>query len=173
MRVPLVLAAVAASLVAQVTLARYAIGGRWVFDFVLVGVLCVALQAGPAAGILAGTLGGLLQDMLAGGIVGVGGLAKTVVGCFAGAIGTQFMLVRPGARALVVLVGTVVHRLMVIGLYAIIDQRWPGIPWSAMLAEIVLNTVAAFIVFQAANALPGVMARQRMSRRSSLSRRQW
>jgi rod shape-determining protein MreD len=173
MRVPLVLAAVAASLVVQVTLARYAIGGRWVFDFVLVGALSVALQAGPVAGILAGTLGGLLQDMLAGGIVGVGGLAKTVVACLAGAFGTQFMLVRPGARALVIAVGTLIHRLMVVGLYAIIDQRWPGLSLGAMLAEVVLNTLAGFIVFQSANALPGLMSRQRMSRRSTFSRRQW
>ena len=38
----------------------------------------------PVAGMLAGTLGGLLQDMLSGGIVGVGGLAKTLVGFAAG-----------------------------------------------------------------------------------------
>ena len=36
-----------------------------------------------------------------------------------------------------------------------------------------VNAVAALIVFQAAQALPGVMARQRFSRRSSLSRRNW
>ena len=84
MKVTAVLIAVILSVVLQVTLARYTVGGRLVFDVVLVGVVYSALQWGPVAGMLAGTIGGLLQDMLAGEIVGVGGLAKTLVGCAAG-----------------------------------------------------------------------------------------
>jgi hypothetical protein len=42
-----------------------------------------------------------------------------------------------------------------------------------MLAETAINALAALLLFHATNALPGAMARQRMSRRSSLSRRQW
>ena len=36
-----------------------------------------------------------------------------------------------------------------------------------------MNSVARLIAFQASEALPGAIARGRMSRRSSLSRRQW
>ena len=86
------------SVVLQVTLARYTVGGRWVFDFVLVGVVFAGLQWGPVAGLFGGTIGGLLQDVLSGQIVGVGGLAKTIVGFAAGVIGTQFVLTRPQAR---------------------------------------------------------------------------
>ena len=53
------------AVVLQVTLARYTVGGRWVFDLVLVGVVYAALLWGPVAGMLAGTIGGLLQDWLA------------------------------------------------------------------------------------------------------------
>jgi rod shape-determining protein MreD len=168
-----VLIAVVIAVVLQVTLARYTVGGRWVFDFVLVGVMFAALQWGPAAGVLSGTVGGLLQDVLSGGIVGVGGLVKTLVGFGAGIVGTQFVLAKPYARMVIVMAATVVHRLLVLSVYGLIDQRWPGVVWTAMLAEIVLNAVSALLVFQTVSVVPEVVARQRMSRRSSLSRRQW
>jgi len=172
-KVAAIMLAVLVAVVLQVTLARYTVGGRWVFDLVLVGVVFASLQWGAGAGILAGTMGGLLQDVLAGGVVGVGGLAKTIVGFLAGAIGTQFVLARPQARVIIVVGATVIHRLMILAIYALIDQRWPGVSWTSMLWETALNSLAALVVFQATNALPGVIARQRVNRRSSLSRRQW
>lgn len=168
-----VLLAIVISVVLQVTLARYTVGGRWVFDFVLVGVVFAGLQWGPTAGIVGGTVGGLLQDVLAGQIVGVGGLAKTIVGCAAGLIGTQFVLTRPQARTIIVVGATVLHRLLMLGLQGLIDQRWSGVPWGAMLAETGINTVSAFVVFQMAASLPGVVDRRRATRRSGLSKRQW
>lgn len=161
------------AVVLQVTLARYTVGGRVVFDLVLVGVVYAALQWGPVAGMLAGTIGGLLQDTLAGEIVGVGGLAKTLVGCVAGVVGTQFVLARPHARALIVMVASLGHRLILLALSGVIDQHWPGVAWGAMLAEVGINGVAAFLAFYMTGTLPGVMTRQRMNRRSGLSRRQW
>ena len=160
------------SVLLQVTLARYTVGDRWAFDLVLVGVMVAALQSGPVTGLLAGTIGGLLQDVLAGGIVGVGGLAKTIVGFIGGVVGAQFVLA-PHARMLIVGGATVVHRLIVLVLYAVIDEHWPGVPWTAILAETGINAVAAFVVLQLSHAIPGALARQRMNRRSSLSRRQW
>ena len=173
MKVAAVLLTVLIAVVLQVTLARYTVGGRWVFDLVLVGVVFASLQWGAVAGLLAGTMGGLLQDVLSGGVVGVGGLAKTIVGFATGGVGAQFVLVRPQARVIIVVAATVVHRLIILATYALIDQRWPGVSWTGMLWETGLNSLAALVVFQATNALPGVIARQRVSRRSSLSRRQW
>jgi rod shape-determining protein MreD len=171
MRVTAVLAAVVLAVLLQVALARYAIGGRWVFDFVLVGVTFAALQGGAVAGMLAGTLGGLLQDILSGGVVGVGGLAKTIVGCLVGVVGTQFVLVRPYGRMVIVAAATVAHRLIVLGLQALIDLQWFGVSWGGLLIETAINAGVALLLFQAASA--GILARQRLSRRSSFSRRQW
>lgn len=168
-----VLLAVLVAVVLQVTLARYTVGGWIAFDFVLVGVVYAALQWGPVAGMLAGTMGGLLQDMLAGEVVGVGGLAKTLVGCATGVVGTQFVLARPHARALIAMVASVVHRVIILAVTGLIDQHWPAVSWGAMLAEVGINGVAAFLAFYMTGTLPGVMTRQRMNRRSSLSRRQW
>lgn len=168
-----VLLTVVIAVTLQVTLARYTVGGSWVFDLVLVGVVFAGLQWGPTAGLIGGTLGGLLQDLLSGDIVGVSGLAKTVTGFFAGVIGTQFVLTRPHARSIIVAGATVVHRLMMLAMTGLIEQDWPGLSWKAMLWETGLNTLAGLLLFQATSALPGAMARHRANRRSSLGRRQW
>jgi rod shape-determining protein MreD len=168
-----VLATMAVALVLQVTLARYTVGGRWAFDLVLVGVLYAALQWGPIAGMIAGTLGGLAQDVLDSTVVGVGGLVKTCVGFAAGAVGAQFVLVRPQARMMIVAVATVVHRLLLFAIGALIEQEWAAVPWTTLLVETVINAISSAIAFQAAEGMPGLVARGRASRRSSLSRRQW
>ena len=173
MRATGVFLAVLVAVLLQVGFARYAVGGRWVFDLVLVGVAFAALQGGALAGMLAGTIGGLLQDVLSGGIVGVGGLAKTLVGCIVGVVGTQFVLARASARMLIVAVATAAHRLLMVALEALIDLQWVGVLWGSLVVEMAVNSIIALLVFQVAQALPGALARQRLSRRSGLSRRQW
>ena len=173
MRLTKVVAVIFGAVLVQIALGRYAIGGRFSFDFVLVGVVFVALQSGSVAGMLGGTVGGLLQDIASGGIVGVGGLVKTVVGYGAGVLGTQFVVAKAHARALIVAAATLAHGLMAGGLQGVINQAWPPLGWAAMLEEVVINTIAGFIAFQLADSLPGAMSRNRSRQRSSLSRRQW
>jgi rod shape-determining protein MreD len=168
-----VLATVTIAVLVQVTLARFTVGGSWVFDLVLVGVVFAGLQWGPAAGLVGGTLGGMLQDLLSGQVVGVSGLGKTLVGFAAGVIGTQFVLTRPHARSIIVAGCSLVHRVLMLGLTGLIAQQWPVVSWGTLAAETGLNTLAGFLLFQATSAVPGMMARQRDNRRTSLSRRQW
>jgi rod shape-determining protein MreD len=168
-----VAATVLVAVLLQMMFARYMIGGRVVFDLVLVGVVFAALQWGPVAGMIGGTIGGLLQDALAGGIVGVGGLAKTIVGYIAGQVGVQFVIVRPRAKVLPLAVATLVHRPLMLSFYSLIDLRWPQVPWTAMLWEMGVNCACGLALFLAADALPGALSRGRMSRRSTFSRRQW
>jgi rod shape-determining protein MreD len=168
-----VLLTLVVSVALQMGAARFALGPAWHIDFVLVGVVYAALYWGPAAGILAGTLGGLTQDLLSSGVVGVGGLAKTLIGFAAGTFGAQFIVVRPQARVLVVAVATIAHRAIMVVLYALIDQRWPAVSWSAILGEIVLNAAAALAAFQATEVLPGAISRNRQARRSTIRRREW
>ena len=97
-----VILAVAAALALQTTLAWFVTRGTVAVDFVLVAVVYVALTTGPTAGLLAGTLGGLAQDALtSGGITGIGGLAKTIVGFVTGIVGTQFIVVQSVPRFVV------------------------------------------------------------------------
>jgi rod shape-determining protein MreD len=167
-----VLATVLVAVVVQVLLSRFTIADRWVFDLVLVGVVFAALQWGAVAGMLAGTIGGLVHDVLSGGIAGVGGLAKTAVGAGAGWLGTLLLITKPQARMLIVAVATVVHRLIVIGLQGMIEQTWPEVSAAALAGETIINALIGFVAFQVTESLPG-MARSRFSRRSTFSRRQW
>ncbi len=92
MRLVGVIVALAGALALQTTLAGLTIGGATAVNLVLVAVIYVALAFGPVAGLLAGTVGGLVQDALAGGIVGIGGFSKTLVGFLVGLLGAQFIV---------------------------------------------------------------------------------
>ena len=168
-----VLVTVIVSIALQMALARYMIGGRWAFDLVLVGVVYSALSWGPAAGILAGTLGGLVMDALSHTVLGTGGLVKTIVGFLAGVVGAQFVLARPAARTMVVAGATVAARTLMFALSAVIYQHWPAFSWADILEEVCLNTIAGLVAFQGAESLSGGLAKSRASRRSSFSRRSW
>ena len=47
-------------------------------DLVLIVVVFAALAGGPVVGLWTGTFGGLVQDILSGGVIGASGLAKTI-----------------------------------------------------------------------------------------------
>jgi len=172
-KVPAVLATVALSVAIQLALARYTVGGRWLFDIVLVGVVYAALNWGPVAGLLAGSAGGLIQDVLSGDLVGTDGLAKTLIGFAAGAIGPQFVVARPTARVALLAAASVLHRLLLMALHAAIDLHWVSPSPGALVAETLLNAICGLIVFQASELVPGAISRNRQSRRSGLKRRDW
>lgn len=172
MKAAAVVGVVIGSVLLQVLLARFAVGGRLSFDLVLVGVVFVALQSGPVAGMLAGTIGGVLLDLTTGGLVGVSGLLKTIVGFAAGQMGTRLVVAKPYARALIVGAATLLHGILGIGLQVAID-RWLGVSWTAMLGEAAFNTIAAYLAFLAIEAVPGVMSRGRTRQRSAWGKRQW
>ena len=90
-------------------------------NFVLVAVVYVALAFGAVTGLLAGTAGGLVQDALANGIVGIGGLSKTIVGFFVGVLGAQFIVSQPMPRFVMFVGATFAHELLFQALYALIE----------------------------------------------------
>ncbi len=167
-----VLLVVSVGLALQMALARYA-GGRWAFDLVLVAVVYVALYWGPVSGMWAGTIGGLIQDGLSGEIVGVGALAKTVAGLGAGIAGAQFIVTRAPARVATVAAVTVLHRLLVSALLAVVEGRWSDVGGIAMLVETLVNGAAALLAFQLTESLPGAVRQTRDAARPSLSKRRW
>ena len=112
MKLTSVLLTVLVAVVLQVTLARYTVGGRWVFDLVLVGVVFAALQWGPVAGMMAGTLGGLLQDVLRATSSASAGWPRHSSG-LPRASSAPSSCWRGRRRALIVVAGaTILHRLI-------------------------------------------------------------
>jgi len=91
----------------------------------------------------------------------VSGLLKTIVGCVAGVLGTQFVVAKPYARALIVAVATIANALLAAGLHGVIQQQWPGLAWTAMLEEMVFNAGVGYVAFSVTESLPGALARGR------------
>jgi rod shape-determining protein MreD len=154
--------AIILALVAQTTLARFLVRGSLAVDLVLVAVIYIALTSGPGAGLWSGTVAGLIQDALSGGIIGVGGLAKTIVGFLTGIIGTQFIVAQPFPRFVVFLAATLLHATIFVGLYAILEVRQFGNPYGvAAIGQAVGNAVVGVVAFQVVGVLPGAVERRR------------
>ena len=64
-------------------------------NLVLVAVVYVALSFGPVTGLLAGTVGGLAQDALAGGVVGWAAWRRRWSASSPGVLGAQFICREP------------------------------------------------------------------------------
>ena len=170
MRLVGVIVALAGALALQTTLAGLTIGGATAVNLVLVAVIYVALAFGPVAGLLAGSVGGLVQDALAGGIVGIGGFSKTLVGFLVGLLGAQFIVAQSLPRLFMFVSGTLVHELCYQAMYALAETRPFRMQWSAALTQAVVNGIVGILAFQIVEAGPGLLQRRR-SRGATLSRR--
>jgi rod shape-determining protein MreD len=161
------MAAIALALALQTTLNQYLVWGPAAVDLVLVAVVYIALTTGPVSGMFAGSLAGLVQDSLATGIVGVGGLAKSVVGFFAGAFAKQFIVTAALPRLVMFVAATVVHAAVFVGLYVVLDVAFTP-SWTRLAGQALGNAVVGMIAVSVIEAVPGIVERRRLSRRSRL-----
>ena len=165
MRVVGVLIAIALALALQTTLARFLVGGTAAIDLVLVVVVYVALTSGPITGMFAGSLAGLIQDALSSGVIGIGGLAKSIVGFLTGVIGQQFIVTAALPRFVMFLGATVMHAAAFMGLYMLLGLRSFPSPWAAIMSQALGNAVVGMVAFLIIESLPGMAERRRMRKR--------
>jgi rod shape-determining protein MreD len=159
-----IILATVVALTLQTTLERFLIRGTVAVDLILVVVVYAALSFGPVTGLLTGTFAGLVQDYMSTGVVGIGSLAKTIVGFFAGIIGTQFIVAQPLPRFVVFFTATLVHAAIFYGLYVMLGLWKLETPWPAVLGQALGNALVGVVGFQAAELLPGVVDRRRLTR---------
>jgi len=159
-----VILAVSAALALQTTLARFLVRGAITVDLVLVVVVYVALSAGPTTGLLTGAFAGLVQDALSSNVLCIGGLSKSIVGFLAGIIGTQFIVTQPLPRFVVFFGGTVLHAVVFMGLYMLLDLRQFGSPYGAVTGQATANAVVGVVAFQLVELLPGAVERRRAAK---------
>jgi rod shape-determining protein MreD len=159
-----VILAVSIALVLQTTLARFVLRGPYAIDLVLIAVVYVALTAGPVAGMLSGTVAGLMQDALSSGVIGIGGLAKTIVGFLAGVIGTQFIVTNSLPRFVVFFGATMLHAIVFMGLYMLLELRPFGTPYGAVAGQALGNAIVGIVAFELVEFLPGAVERRRAQR---------
>ena len=136
MRSAVALAAIVISIAVQTTLAGYIFrGSSTAIDLVLIVVVYIAIKSGPVTGLLAGTVAGLIQDALSSGVLGIGGLAKTIVGFLSGSLGTQFIVTAPLPRFLLLIVATALHAAIFIGLYTLLNLRQFPAPYPSIVGQ--------------------------------------
>lgn len=162
MRLLWVLLATAAAVAMQTTLDRWFT--RTTVDLVLVVVVYSALASGRVTGLLTGAFAGLVQDAMSGGIIGMAGLSKTVVGFLTGIVGTQFIVAHTFSRFVVFVLATVVNAALFMGTYELLGLRDFGRPYAAVAGQALANALVGVLVFKLVELLPGAVERRRMSR---------
>jgi len=167
-----VVVALVGALALQTTLSGLLAGGALAVNLVLVAVVYVALSFGAVTGVLAGTIGGLAQDALAGSIVGIGGMTKTLIGFVVGVLGAQFNLSTTVPRMVMFVAATFVHQLVFESLNAMIGGRQFSPQWTATLVQALTNGLIGVMVFLVIENGPDTLQRRR-ARRTSLSKRRF
>ena len=164
MKVAASLLAVAVALALQTTLASLVIRGTAALDLVLIVVVYLSLISGPVSGVLIGSAAGLVQDALSPGIIGIGGLAKTIVGFVAGLLGSQFIVTAPLSRFIVFVLSTVVHAVVFMGLYSVLELRHFESPWAPVMSQAIGNGFLGVVGAQVVELLPGLRDRRKARR---------
>ncbi|MEW5983387.1 MAG: rod shape-determining protein MreD [Acidobacteriota bacterium] len=159
---------VVAAVVAQGLVSRFA-GPRLPLDLVLVVVVALALRRGRVTGLLAGSFAGLAQDALAGSVLGIGGLAKSVVGFLTGVAGTQFIVTQHLPRLLVFALATLVHAALFTGMSVLLDLQRFELRVVDLAYRSLVNGLAGVMLMGVVDVLPGARERWR-ARRGALRR---
>ena len=121
--------------------------GRYLDPFLLVVVYC-ALAGGETYGMLAGVSAGWVQDALFGGrVLGLSGLSKLVVGFGVGLAAGRFLIAGAPARALVVLLATIVDALLVQWLASVFSVQTTALSPLALLLRATLNALVGGLLF--------------------------
>lgn len=161
--------AVAVALALQ-TLLAHAMGNRSGIDLVTVTVIYFSLGGGPVAGIVIGSVAGLAQDALSGGVVGVSGFASCLTGFAAGALGSQFIVAHMLPRFVVFVAGSALQAGCVIGLYALIVPHGFRVAPETVAAQALLNGVVGVLAFFVVERAPQMIERRRLRRAHVRSR---
>ena len=159
-----VLLALIAALAVQTSLSSLTMTGARTVNLVVVAVVYVALVFGPVTGMMAGTAGGLAQDSLAGGIVGIGSLSKTIIGFLAGLLGAQFIVAQPLPRLVMFISASVLHEVCYQALYAVVEVRPLRLSYTPVLTQAAINGMVGLAAFFMVERMPGMLQRRRARR---------
>ena len=141
-------------------------------DLVLIVVVFAALAGGPVVGLWTGTFGGLVQDILSGGVIGASGLAKTIAGVLVGIAASQFILGAFWNRLAILVAASLIHTLSYVCIYALIDSGSPVATAGMVGLQALLNAVIGVAALALVRVVPGIRARFSHSR-DTVSRRHW
>ena len=154
MKVSKVASIVVFALVLQTTLIPYLVGSWVPLDLVLVAIVYLAMTTSPVTALLSGAAGGVIQDTLSGGIIGVSGIAKTIVGFSVALVGTQIIVARSFPRFVIFFGATLLHASVFLGLYSMLVAPIPNSSVSSVFGEALGNGLVGAVLFELLRALP-------------------
>ena len=112
------------ALLLQMVLPKYLPFFKFI-DLPLLVTVFLSLQREPFQGMLTGLVAGLGGDRITGGILGVGGFAKTLIGYLIAMASIKFPLENPLARLAVVAVSSAANTVLYVGLHLMLEQDLP------------------------------------------------
>lgn len=132
----------------QNTLADY-LGGFGVKpDFVLIIVVYIGLFFGAFRGEILGFSGGLLEDILSGGPLGINALTKSIIGFLSGIIKKNLYPERIISQAAILAGATLIDGCLVASVKLLIYTKPQSLnPW-IILVEPFYNTLFGLLIFQ-------------------------
>jgi rod shape-determining protein MreD len=109
------------ALLLQLLLPNYLQFFRYI-DLPLLVTVYFGLQRAPVLAMGIGTAMGLGGDAIGGGIIGVGGFSKTLIGYLIAVTSIKFPLENPLARLAVAAIASAANTVLFVGLYQMLEQ---------------------------------------------------
>ena len=140
-------------------------------DLPLVVTVYFGLQREPVLGMVTGMIAGVGGDAVEGGILGVGGFSKTLIGYVVGMASVKLSLENPLARLSVVAVASAANTALFVGLHQTLEQPLVS-TWSEFGATIgwkaLGDSVTSIVMFVA---LDRFFSEQAAARRMAIKKR--
>ena len=152
---------VAAGLVQGAWLARVEISGA-ILDPLLPIAVAVGILRGAESGAAVGLAGGLLQDLLSGGPLGVNGLTKLVVGFASGLFERSIYIENPLLPAVATFAGTLLSEFLLLAVGQVTGLSGSAVASAPrVLTQAVMNGALAPMLFRGIKGLEVRLARTR------------
>lgn len=160
------------ALLLQMLLSKY-LGFFKYIDLALVTTVYFGLQRALLLGMFTGLVLGLGGDAVVGGILGVGGFSKTLIGYLSAVTSIKLSLENPLARLAVVAVASAVNTILFVGLHLMLDKPLEEAATYAGLGKtvgwrVLGDTGAAVVLFLI---FDRVFAEQTAARRMAIKKR--
>lgn len=160
------------ALLLQMLLPNYLTFFKYI-DLPLLVTVYFSLQRAPVLGMMTGMIAGLGGDAVGGGILGVGGFSKTLIGYLVAVASVRLSLENPLARLSVVAVASAASTVLFVGLQQVLEQTLPHVStWGEFGAtigwKVLGDTVASIVLFVT---LDRVFSEQATARRMAIRKR--
>lgn len=118
------------------------------FDLpLLVTIYFAVARRKPVTGMLTGSILGLLQDSLTHQVIGLFGIAKTVVGYLASSLGVKIDIENPGSRLLITFVFYLLHQTIYFMVARGLAEQMLTWRWGHEALAALANAVLGVVVF--------------------------